>query len=163
MEILDNKEVCGITEVDDATDFLEFQRTGEFNLAMVPEPYFGDDELLMKPNATDFAKWLHIHEPDIKVQLRQTNRRLLLKSADYWLPLVYLASDMTVVDYLMMVVRYIYDQARGRLAGEQPRVHLDVVYQDEKNGVTKRLHYEGDAETLKSKIKEFDCNKFMDK
>lgn len=161
MDIFDNKEVCSVNKVDDATEFLEFQKTGSFDLAIVPEPYNGHDELVMKPDAADFAKWLRINQPDMKVELRQTDRHLALCSASYWLPLVYLATDITLLDYLHLVVSYIYDRAKGLLAGEQPRVHLDVMYQDEKDRVTKRFRFDGDGDALKSTIKQIDINKFM--
>ena len=86
MDIFDNKEVCSVNKVDDATEFLEFQKTDSFDLAIVPELYNEHDGFVMRPDAADFAKWLRINQPGMKVELRQTDRHLIRHSANYWLP-----------------------------------------------------------------------------
>ena len=79
MDTIENRNVYSITEVDDTTEFIKFQQTGSFDLAIVPEPYDGIDELVMKPQATDFAKWLKKHEPGMKVELRPGRSTLVIK------------------------------------------------------------------------------------
>ena len=154
-----------LTEGDDdnPSDFLEFRQQGAFDLAFVPEPRYRKDELLFKPGTVDFGEWLKTNQPDLNIEMRKADGHLFFKSAaDIWLPLVFLAADVTLQFYLNLVASYISDRARRLFAGEQLRVHLDVEYIEEGDKKVKRLHFEGTEDALQNLIDKVDVNKLMD-
>jgi hypothetical protein len=159
---LEPKEVCEVVTVEDATDFQSYLGTNPSGLLMVSEPWGDQPEPVLPQDAGDFVKWLKINAPSIPVEVRKTDRRLLLQSGDYWLPVAFLASDVSVQIYLNMVASFLYDKLKGALKGEKARVHLSAVYEDKANKVVKRFDFEGDAEALQKAIKRFDLNKFLD-
>jgi hypothetical protein len=162
MSLLEPKEVCKVVTVENDADFQNFIETNPSGLAMVSEPWRDWPEPILQPHAGDFAKWLKTNAPSIHVEVRKTNERLLSQSGEYWLPLVFLASDVTVQIYLNMVASYLYDKLKGALRGETARVHLSAVYEDKTNDTVKRFDFEGDVEALQKAIKRFDLNKFLD-
>ena len=164
MDKFENNTVCTVTDIDDATDYLEFRQKGAFDLAFVPEPHYREDELLYQPGTAAFREWLQTNKPDLNVEMREGYKHLVFKSAaDIWLPLVYLAADVTLQYYLTLVVSYINDRAKRLLVGEQFRVHLDVEYIEEGDKKEKRLHFDGTGDDLQKVIEKIDVNKLLDK
>lgn len=161
--LFDDRELCEVRIVDDDREFRDFLSSNPTGITFIPEKYKGCEGLLMKPDAGDFAKWLRQNKSDINVEMRKTDKRLVLRSGDYWLPLVFLASDVALPIYLSLVSNYIYDRMKGALIGEKARVHLEVIYEDKEESITKKFTFEGDGDGLKEAIKKFDLNKFMDK
>jgi hypothetical protein len=162
MSQLEPKEICQVATVEDDADFRSHLETNPSGLVMVAEPWGDWPEPVLRQDAGDFVKWLKINAPSIPVEVRKTEQRLFLQSGDYWLPLAFLASDVSVQIYLNMVASYLYDKLKGALKGEKARVHFSAVYEDKANKVVKRFDFEGDIEALQKAIKRFDLNKFLD-
>lgn len=128
----------------------------------MPEPHSADDPPSLSSDFGDFAKWVQLQDPSIPLSIPDNTPKLLLRNADIWLPLVYLASDTSVQVLLNMASSYLYDKAKGALRHEKPRVHMRAVYQDKQAGRTKKFEFSGDAEDLAKAIKKFDLNNFFD-
>jgi hypothetical protein len=161
LHFLDDKETCEMVVVDDP-DFQSFLRAGIAGLKFVPRPYRNCKGKLMSPDAGDFSKWLYRNHSEINLTLDKGDGTLILRSRDFWLPLVFLASDVALPIYLNLVSNYLYDRMKGALRNEKPRVHLEAVFHDKKEGISKKFSYEGDAEGLQNAIKKFDLNRFLD-
>jgi hypothetical protein len=159
---LEPKEVIEVLTVDDP-EFARFIETNPSGLAIVPDRWRDYPEPVLPPNAGDFAKWLRAKNPSVSVQVVRTDKPLLLHSGDYWLPLVFLASDVSVQVYLNMVASFLYDKLKGALKGEPPpRVHLSAEYIETPDGtVIKRFNFDGDMDALDRAKKLFDANKFL--
>lgn len=162
MPVLEPKQVCEIVTVEDDTDFITYKKSNPTGLVMLPEQYGESKQLVLKSDAGDFAKWLKTNASTIKVKVGKADQRLVLRSGDYWLPLVFLASDVALPIYLNLVANYLYEKMKGALKGETACVHLSAVYEDKTTGVVKRFNFEGDAEALQKAIKRFDLNQFLD-
>jgi len=153
-------------EKEETLDDIEFQNFIDSNptgLAIIPENYRDTSTLVSQPDSGDFAKWIRINNPNFKVDQRRSDKRLVLRSSDYWLPLVFLATDITLPIYLNLVSSYLFDKSKGLLKGETARVHLEVMFKDAKNGTNKKFSFVGDSETLIKIIKKIDINKLTDK
>ena len=160
---LEPKEVAEVITIDDDPEFQRFIETNPVGLAIVPKRWRDYPEPVLPPDAGDFAKWLRANAP-VSVKVIETDKRLVLHSAEFWLPLVFLASDVSVQVYLNMVASYLYDKLKGALKGDAaPRVHLSAEYVETPDGrVIKRFNFDGDLDTLKKVTKRFDLNKFLD-
>ncbi len=161
LHFLDDKETCEMTVVDEP-EFQSFLRTEVAGLKLVPRPYRSCKGKLLSPDAGDFSKWLNSNRPEINLTIDKGDGTLVLRSSDFWLPLVFLASDVALPIYLNLVSNYLYDRMKGALRNEKPRVHLEAVFHDEKEGISKKFSYEGDADGLQKAIKKFDLNRFLD-
>ena len=163
MDIFDDKESCEVVIVDDDKEFRNFLNLSPSGISIIPEKYQGCEGLVLKDNAGDFSKWLRKNKPELNVEVRKADKRLVLKSNDFWIPLVFLAQDVALPFYLNLVANYVYDRMKGALRGEKGRIHLEAIYEDKQEGVVKKFRYEGDDDGLQKAIKQFDLNKFMDK
>lgn len=161
MSIVEPKEICELQEIEELP--IEKSVASKKNgIVFVPALYGQLDQPVIMADTGDFIKWLKSESPNIEVDTNTTSPKLVLRSGDYWLPLAYLASDVTLPVYLNLVSSYLYEKARGALKGDSTRVHLSAVYEDIETGKIKRFRFEGDTESLKSAIKRFDLNKFLD-
>lgn len=152
------KESCAVASVDDP-DLEAYLQSGPAGINIVPETYGQLEGKVLKQDTGDFVKWLRVNQPALNVAMPQANR-LVLRSGDIWLPLVYLASDVTVPVYLNLVSSYLYDRLKGMLRSDKPVVHLRIRY---RNGAeSKEFHFVGDPETLRATIKKFDVNRYLD-
>jgi hypothetical protein len=161
MSLLEPRNVAEVATLEDDADFRDFMSREPKGLMIVPEPY-GGSTLAMRESAGDFAKWLKLQSPTVPVEVRQPGDRLVLRCGDYWLPLVFLASDVALPVYLNLVANYIYDKMKGALKGDKARVRLSAVFEDRDAGITKRFDFDGDPDTLAKTIKRFDLNRFLD-
>ena len=161
MSHLESKDICELLDVPDDTAFLEFSKSGQ-GLAMIPEVYGQAKQVLLKAEAGDFAKWIRTARPDVPISVQGGTPKLVLRSSDYWLPLIFLASDVTLPVFLHIVGSYLYEKMKGLLKGETARVHISVLFQDKKSGRVKRFNFEGDAAALDKVIRKFDLNQFLD-
>lgn len=162
MHSLESKQICETVVVDDDANFRSYLKSNPTGFSVVPEPYGKLEGLTLPSDAGDFAKWVRQNAPSIKVEARKADRRIVRRSSDYWLPLVFLAGDIALPIYLNLVANYLYDKMKGALKGETARVHLSAVYEDKKAGVVKRFNFEGDKTSLQEAIKKFDLNQFLD-
>lgn len=162
MHILERKDVCEIVKVDDEQEFRDFIASNPTGLRMIPERHREQIPVALKADAGHFAKWIRAHDSKIKVDLDEKSKRLVLRSGDVWLPLVFLASDIALPVYLNLVSSFIWDKMKGALKGETVRVHLSAEFDDRTSGTVKRFNFEGDADALQKAIKRFDLNRFFD-
>jgi hypothetical protein len=65
--------------VEGDRDFQSYLATNPNGLAMLPEVWRESPEPVLKSDAGDFAKWLKINAPSIHVEMRKTDKRLLLR------------------------------------------------------------------------------------
>jgi hypothetical protein len=157
---LSQKNVFEIIPVENDRDFRAYLATNPTGFVMVPERHADTNELILKGDARMFAKWIKLHKPSVVVDIQKADKELQLRSSDHWLPLMFLATNVTLPIFLNMVAAYLFDRLKGALRGESARVHFSVIYEDKAAGLTKRFNFEGDAETLQKIIKKFDANEF---
>jgi transcriptional regulator with XRE-family HTH domain len=159
--VLEPRDVAEIGSVADEAEFRAFQKANQRGLAMIPEIYGDSRKPALRSAGGDFAKWLKINEPTIPVEVRKSDQRLVLRSGDYWLPLVFLAGDVALPVYVNLVANYIYEKMKGALKGDKARVRFSAMYEDASTGVVKRFDFDGDEEALQQAINKFDPNKFF--
>lgn len=140
--------------------FRKYFESTKNGVCFVPESY-GDAATSLKADSGDFAKWLRSQRPELHIVVPESVPKIVLHGADVWLPLVYLAGDTSMQVFLNMAASYLYDKAKGALKTDQPRVHMAVVYQDKKQGKTKKFEFSGDQESLARAIKRFDLDNFF--
>jgi hypothetical protein len=154
-------DVAEISEMAHEAEFRAFRKANRRGLAMIPEIYGDSPKPALRSAGGDFAKWLKINAPTIPVDVRRSDQRLVLRSGDYWLPLVFLAGDVALPVYLKLIANYIYEKMKGALKGDKIRVRFSAMYEDPSTGVVKRFDFDGDDEALQQAIKQFDPNKFF--
>ncbi|MCR1770876.1 hypothetical protein [Burkholderia glumae] len=159
-QIESSDELSVHTVTDDAT-YLEYFSSGQGGIGLVPEPY-GNTSLGLKADGADFAKWLKQQRPELPISLPISSPRITLHSVDVWLPLIYLSSDVAMPVLLNLVSNYLYDKLKGKLPQDRPKVHLSVMYQNKRDGTTKRFEFSGDDDSLSKAIKRFDLDNFFD-
>jgi len=157
---LEVKDICEIVDFKDSSGILE--NKGAASLIFIPEKYGDEKKLVHRSETGDFSKWLQSNHPGVKLEVKNADQRLVLRSGDYWMPLAYLvANDVALPIYLNMVASYLYDRMKGALKGEKARVRLSALYKDKKAGTIKRFNFEGDSDSLQEAIKKFDLNDFF--
>lgn len=161
MNLVQSHCATSVVEVTEDTVYRQFAETVATGVAFLPEPTGHDGVIGLKPDYGDFLKWLTATHPQVALTLPPDSRKVVLRSADIWLPLAYLASDMSVQVFLNMAASYLYDRSKGILKGDSPRMHLSIVYEDRKAGKTKRLDFAGNADELSKVVKKFDPNNFF--
>lgn len=162
MSLLEPRDRVEVVTVEDASDFREFQARAPRGVTIVPETFGDPPRLAVRDSAGDFVKWAKQNAPTVSVEMRQPADRLVLRSADHWLPLAFLASDVSVQFYLNLVANYVYDKLKGSLKGDNIRVRFSVVYEESETGAIKRFDFEGDEQALAKTVKRFDLNRFLD-
>lgn len=113
--------------------------------------------------AGPFAKWLKIKHPEVEVELPQNKNKVALHDISLIMPFVNLAYAQNVPNYLALVLEYAKYRFSGTLQGEKNEVSIEVDYQDELNGITKRFSFKGTEAALKESVEKFDINQFLDK
>lgn len=162
IDLLQFKPEFAVSTLEDDSDYQSFLTGDGQGLCFVPEPYGNNTQLSLASDSGDFAKWIRQHDPLIPISLPTNTPKVVLRNADVWLPLIYLASDTSVQVFLNMAASYLYDKAKGALKNENPRIHMRAIYQDKRGGKTKKFEFSGDAEALTKVIKKFDPNNFFD-
>jgi hypothetical protein len=155
------KPVLTVHPISEDSTYSEYFKSTRTGVRFVPEPY-SSSVLSLKADSGDFAKWLRSQHPDLPISLPESVPKIVLHGADVWLSLVYLAGDTSMQVFLNMVASYLYDKAKGSLKTDHPRVHMSVVYQDKKQGKTKKFEFSGDQVSLEKAIKRFDLDNFFD-
>ena len=154
------KDVCELISVEDDAEFSTFLDTEPNGLLMLPQEYDQSDRLLLTADTGDFAKWLRSYHPEIPVSIQRADY-LVLRSSDFWFPLVFLANNVGLPLYLNLVANYLYDRMKGALRNDRPRVHLSAEYKDPATGLVKRFNFEGDSETFRAEFEKIDMNQFF--
>lgn len=147
--------------VENDTAYLEYLKSTQSGIGLIPEPY-GEAPLSLKSDGIDFAKWVKQTNPELSISLPTSSPKVSLHSSDVWLPLIYLAGETSMSIFLGMISSYLYDKAKGKLLSDKPKIHLSVMYQNKKDGVTKRFDFSGDSDSLSKATKRFDLDNFFD-
>lgn len=163
METIHDTEELTTEVVTDDDEYEEFLRVGSSGVYLKAEQFGESAELALRSDGGDFLKWAKETSPEIKLGMQEVEKRLVLKSADIWIPLAYLASDITIPVYLNILANYLYDRLRGSIGSNNTKIHFSAVYKESDNGTTKKLTFSGNADALEKVIKKFDANSFLDK
>lgn len=158
MDALKPKDVCELVEADDAEKFRKIVDDTVSGITLIPDDHQNTKRI--SSDAGDFAKWVR-ERYDTLVCVQAAERKMLLRSGDVFLPLAFLATDISLPIYLNMVSSYLYDLAKGALKGDKQRVRLSVEFEDKNAGIVKRFNFEGDAEDLRKVAKRIDVNELM--
>jgi hypothetical protein len=151
-----------VVTIEDDSEYKDFLSKGVRGLRFIPTSREPDDAPSLAADTGDFAKWAREHNALLQIAGLTGAPKLVLKSDDLWLALVFIASDVSLPLFLNMVANYLYDKARGSLRSDPPRVHMSAVYHDAQAGKTKKFEFSGDEESLAKAIKKFDLNEFFD-
>ncbi|PCI58737.1 MAG: hypothetical protein COB35_13005 [Gammaproteobacteria bacterium] len=109
-----------------------------------------------------FAKWIKIKHPEIDIELPKKKNKVAWHDFSLIMPLVNLAYAQNIPNYLALVLEYAKYKFNGSLQGEQNEIAIQVDYEDENKGVTKRFSFKGSESALSKSIEKFDINKFME-
>lgn len=150
------------TKIEDIENADRYKVEADFDVAILPQDYPDSETPVLMQDAGDFAKWLRSNHPEINLSYNTPQARIALCAADYWLPLVVLANDISLPIYLNLVSSYVYDRMKGALRGDTAKVHVEAVFTDTNSGIYKRFKYDGGVTGLEKVIKKFDVNKFME-
>ena len=155
--------ILSVLTLENDANFQMFLSQDNHGVHFVPEPHADGENASLPSDAGDLAKWVRQHAPEIPLYMPDNTPKLVLRGADVWLPLVFLASDVSVQVFLNMAASYLYDKAKAGLKSDHPpRLHMRAVYEDKKTGKTKKFEFAGDGESLAKAIKRFDLNNFFD-
>lgn len=135
-------------------------------LILPQENWHQSGKVVFSPETFNFVKWVKQHEANADcvnlVALAET-KTADLRSHDFWFPLAFLFSDVTLQLYLNMVANYLYDRLKGAIHGENPTIDLQVLVQESKKGKIKKLTYHGSCDGLQRISEKIDINKLMEK
>jgi len=160
---LEQKDTIRDESIEPPIDFPDFFEKSK-GILCHPEEKFRDYEgPVLKPDTFRFAKWVKQKHSNIHIDVRSAEAMADLRSNDFWLPLVFLASDVSLPVYLNLVANYIYDMARGALTHDKRSVHLRAIHKSAETNETMEFSYDGSVDGLKACIKKIDLNKLMDK
>jgi hypothetical protein len=151
-----------ITKIEDIDNAGTYKIEADFDIAIIPQDYPDSETPVLMPDAGDFAKWLKRTHPKINLYYGNPQTRIVLRAADYWLPFVVLANEVTLPVFLNLVSSYVYDRMKGALRGDSTNVHIEAVFTDTNNGVYKRFKYDGDVAGIEKIMKKVDINKLME-
>jgi len=162
MDVLEPKEICEISTLDEMQDFKNYLDSNPSGFKIVATEYPDCAGLVLYSETGNFHKWVRRNKPGIHIEVQQADKRLTLRSGEYWLPLVFLANDVTLQIYLGIVANYLYDMMKGALKGEKQRVHLTAIFESNPEGTFKKFSFEGDIESLEKAITKFNLKKFYE-
>jgi len=145
-----------VEDIQDTSAFNTFIENHPTGIALIPEPYGKTTQCAFHQDAGDFAKWLRTNEPSITLEIKSAEHRIVLRSHDIWLPLIYIAENITLPIILGLVSSYVYDRCKGALKGDKCDVHLKIAYKDKKTKSVKILRYNGNVDGLQKVVKQID-------
>ena len=159
---LEPTDSISVSDVSD--DDIIRQEIASVNSGVVVLPEsVGDDGIVgIESDGGDFLKWLSSTQPGLEIKVPQDATKIILRSAEIWLPIIYVASDTSVQVFLNLVSSYIYEKCKGLLNGETARVTFSLVYETKKDRRLKRLEFSGDFAELQKIAKKFDINNFFE-
>lgn len=128
-------------------------------IEILTDPYY---EGSISNEAGPFKKWMRVHHPQIEVAVPDGATKYDLHDYSIIMPLVSLAIDMSLQNYLTLVAEYLKTITSDKLEGETGMVQINALYHDDNKGVKKEFNFKGSPEALKQTVKKFDLNKFME-
>ena len=160
--ILEPKDTYKIEAINDNPELISLMQKNPKGILCVPENVIKQSPYnVVMPQTYDFAKWIRKNRKDITINVAQSEGVKSLHSNDFWMPIVILASDMSVQVFLGLVSSYIYDRIKGALKHDKANVHVQAYFKETAEGVTKKFSYEGSIEGFEKVAKNFNVNKFL--
>jgi hypothetical protein len=160
--IFEPKDTHKIEAISDKHEFMSFIEKNPKGILCVPENVTKQSSHnVVMPQTYDFAKWVIKNKKDIAIDVSQSEGVKSLHSNDFWMPIVFLASDVSVQVFLGLVSSYIYDRIKGALKHDKATVHVEAYYKETTEGVAKKFSYEGSIEGFEKVAKNFNLNKFL--
>lgn len=144
-----------------SNEFINFFETSN-GIKMVPEFYKDRDEKFLQRDGGSFAKWIYKNHNEIKIEYDPNVKKISLNNSEYWLPLVFLASDTSIQIYIGLVVNFVYDKLKGALSTEKDAAKVNFSVEYKEKGVHKKITYSGDIKGLE-KFRKIDINEIMSK
>ncbi len=161
--ILEPKDKFKIEPINDNPELATLIQNNTKSILCIPENITKQSSYNVVPAQTyDFAKWLRKKREDISIDVVKSEGIKSLHANELWMPIVILASDMSVQVYLGLVSSYIYDRIKGALKHDRTDVHIQAYYEETREGVIKKFSYNGSVEGFEKVAKQFDVNKFLD-
>ena len=134
-------------------------------LALPSPNWRGTDDCVFLPETFNFVKWAKYNR-DIGAQISiaevEKTKVADLRSHDFWLPIVYLFSDVSLQIYLGMVSSYLYDKLRGALQNESHTVDIEAYVEDKEKGQIRKFSYHGSYKGFEKIAKKINVNDLLD-
>lgn len=161
-DIFESKDTHKVEVIDDNPELISFMQKNPKGILCVPENITKQSTYnVVMPQTYDFAKWIKKNREDITISVAESEGIKSLHSYDFWMPIVILASDMSVQVFLALVSSYIYDRIKGMLKHDNANVHVQAFYKEAPEGVIKKFSYEGSVEGFEKVAKKFNISKFL--
>lgn len=158
---LEEENYLRLKDIDEPTDDLDNYQNFSASIIIIPTSTEADEKLLSTYTG-DFAKWIKCNNDDIKIETLPHDKKIELRSEEFWLPLVFLGQDIALPVYLNMVSSYLYEKTKGALATDRNRVSLSAKYFNKHTGTYKEFNFKGSADSFQKNFKKIDMNKFYD-
>jgi len=160
--IFEPETICKIEVVGNDSEFMAFFDKHPKGILCVPESLVGLSQYnVVMPETYRFTKWINKKRKDITINVAQSEGTKSLNSNDFWMPIVFLASDVSLPVFLNLVSSYIYDLMKGALKHDKANIHLKTFFRDDRAAVTKTLSYSGPAEKFLQIAKDGNLDKFI--
>lgn len=160
--IFETKDTHKIEVIEDNPELISLMKTNTKGILCVPENITRQSLYnVIMPQTYDFAKWIRKNRKDITIDVAESEGIKSLHSHDFWIPIVILASDMSVQVFLGLVSSYIYDRIKGALKHDKADVHVQAYYKETPEGVIKKFSYDGSAEGFEKVAKGINIKKFL--
>lgn len=160
--LFETEDTHKIEVIEDNHELLSLMQINTNRILCVPENVTRQSQYnAVMPQTYDFAKWIRKNKEDITIDVAKSEGIKSLHSHDFWMPIVILASDMSVQVFLGLVSSYIYDRIKGALKHDKADVHVQVYYKETPDGVVKRFSYNGSVEGFEKVAKKININKFI--
>ncbi len=160
--VLEPKDIYRIEVINDNPKLTSLMKNNIKGILCVPENVTRQSQHnVLMPQTYDFAKWLKKNKGDITIDVAESEGVKSLHSQDFWIPIVILASDVSVQVFLGLVSSYIYDRIKGALKHDKANIHVQVYYRETAEEVIKKFSYEGSVEGFEKAAKKFNINTFL--
>lgn len=160
--IFDKQDSLSVRTINDLTEYDAFLSSDQKGILCIPPSTFNKSQnKAVMPETYNFAKWIKSNNKDINIDVFKSEGVQHLRSGDFWMPVVFIASDVSLQVYLGLVTSYIYDMLKGALKHDKNKVHIKAIYKDS-DGTTKEFSYSGSIEGLEKTIKKVDINKILE-
>ena len=160
--IFETKDTHKIEVIEDNPELISLMQTNIKGILCVPENITRQSLYnVIMPQTYDFAKWIRKNKKDITIDVAESEGIKSLHSHDFWMPIVILASDISVQVFLGLVSSYIYDRIKGALKHDRADVHVQTYYKETPEGVIKKFSYHGSVAGFEKVAKRININKFL--
>lgn len=97
--------------------------------------------------SVNFMKWMNQNYSNISIFIPHDAKQESLNSMCFYMPLVKLALDMELLEYLQYVIEYIKFMSRGNLKSQDVAISLHTKYYE--NGQLETMDFNGNLTAFK--------------